>query len=251
MQHRRTGLIAVCVLLASTNFALSAAWQFDASGRNSRFSWSSVHGTNPTLLGQVDGPWMGSPIVTTDGVFFNSSHAADPMNFVVDSNNPQKQADERWVISTVAKPPINAGGAVGVDGSLPLGAPNLEFVRVVETGTYVSDNPLADFTRNQSVFVTIFDPFGFAPTQGLDITFNPDGTWIAVTEVDLLAATFGQGAKTIQIDLTNILNIATTAPSTASITKTSSLIIIPEPASAMFAIVCASFVVCRRRRHAN
>lgn len=248
MQIRLIGTVIASAILVGSSVVQAAAWQHNAFGRNSSFSWSSVHSTNPDLLGQTEDPGMGSPTVTTSGISFLSEFADDPMNFIVDSNNQQIATDERWVMSTVAKAPVNAGQALHIDGSDPLGAPALGFVEVFETGTYVSDDPENDFVRNQTVFVTIMDPFAFVPTTPLDITFHPNGTWSAHAYVDLLAATGGSGASTIQVDLTNILAISSTAPSTATIRKTSSVIMFPEPGTAVLALFAVPVLLRRRNR---
>lgn len=248
MRHRLFGLVTLVALAAAANTTWAEAWDFNASGRNSRFSWSSIHSTTPGLLGRTEAEGMGSPLVTTNGVFFNNSYPADPMDFVVNAANPQKIADERWVMSTAPKAPVSAGQALNVDGSDPAGAPPIPFVRVFEMGTYESDDPIADFDLAPSIFITVFDPFAFIPSTPLSVTFYPDGTWLAKAEIDLVAATFGAGVTTMQIDLINDLRLRVGAASTASITKTSSLIIIPEPMTIGLVMLASPVVLLRRRR---
>lgn len=193
---------------------------------------------------------MGAPDVSPLGVFFQGSHPADPMNFVVDVNDTQVDTDERWVMSTVPVAPVNAGNALNLNGSNPPGAAAFESISVIETGTYVSNDPLNDFSRNQSIAITVFDTFVFPPPFAMfDIVFNPNGTWVATANIDLLAATGGAGVQTMQIDLINILALTQSGLSAnASITKSSSRIYVPEPSTVIFSMFALPMLLVRRRR---
>ncbi|MCB9853016.1 MAG: PEP-CTERM sorting domain-containing protein [Phycisphaerales bacterium] len=250
MHLRNTFFIAAIAVFATTSAVFSAPWTVNASGQNSRFSWSAVHSSNPGLLGHTTETAMGSPDVSPLGLFFQGSHASDPMDFVVDVNDTQVDTDERWVMSTVPAAPVAAGNALNLNGSNPPGAAPFDSIRVVETGTYVSNNPLADFSRNQSIAITIFDPFTFTfPFAMLDLAFYPNGTWVATAEIDLLAPTFGAGVKTMQVDLINILALTQSGISAnASITKTSSYIYVPEPSTVILSLVALPMIFVRRRR---
>ncbi len=244
MQLRSLRIVVAAAIVSTASVATAAPWNFNAAGQNSRFGWSTNHASN--LLGQTQGPWMGSPVVTEDGVFFNSAYAMDPMNFTVDAANPQRSTDERWVMSTV---PSGAGGAIGLQGSNPPGAPRFESITFIETGTYVSDNPAADFGgSNQSAFLFVYAPIPtVVPFTPLNVTFNQDGTWIATAVIDLLALPGGLGADTMEIHLINTLTVSPTAPN-SSMTKLTASVIIPEPASLLLILGAAPTLLIRRRR---
>lgn len=254
MHLRKLHIFVICTVLLPAPLLHASAWDFNSSGHNDRLSWTSENTTSPGDYGHTQADNMGSPVVTEAGVFFSDANADDPMHFVVDSVTTEIETDDRWVLSTAANPTFPFGNT-GLDGADDPLAPNFEFVSVVEHGTYVSADPSTDFGRNQNVFVTIWDTVTFVPNVPLSITFTDDGSgtggsWVAEAYVDLLPFTGGAGAETIQIDLTNILRVTQAAPSTASITKTSADIYIPEPATAMGLILCVSpLLMIRRSRH--
>ncbi len=245
-------MVAFSAVSLAVQSVHAAGWAgFAAEGSNNAFGWSSVDDFDPTMAGHIgsDGALMGTPSINENGFFFLNP------NFVVDSNDVEINSVNEWGVSISG---TNVGSITIPD--VPGGSnPDLiTDIIIRESGTYVSDNPQADFNLQTSITVTQVapaPPLPFLPFETKSVflasyNFYPDGTWDVelIYEADKSAILSPTGFDTFRLDLTNLFQLTPTGVANgSSITKTRADVIIPEPATSLLLIFGAVAAMRRRR----
>ena len=243
--------IAAASLISTTAYAVD--FNFNQAGQTSAFGWN---GQSPAFGHTgTDNQNMGSPTVNSNGFFFINEFG--DMNYVVNAGTPNINSQVEWAAST--KGAVVFGQAV--QGSNPGGAAPITQIIVRESGTFVSQDPQADFSITQSFGIQFFDPsppfpFNIAPyaVSLPQPTFDLiNGTWqteitIDITTLDLGGIFAPAGADTMAFDLTNIIALSPEAATSASITKTRAEIFTPEPGTLCLLGLGLIAVGVRRRR---
>jgi len=243
--------IAATLALITARPLLAGPWAMSPEGSNSAFGWSSIDDVDPTLAGGIgaDGPLMGSPTVNENGFFFLSP------NITVDANDTEVNSVNEWGVSISG---TNVGNISIPNDNVAPNADLITDIIVRESGTYVSNDPLADFSVLATLVVTQvapnpplpFLPFDSVSAFTADVNFNPDGTWDVqfVFEADKSSILSPTGFDTFRLDLTNQLQLLPSGIANgSSITKLRSDVIIPEPASAAMLLLGSTLVLIRRR----
>jgi|GEM_PF-2486429 len=253
-------LIAAVAMVALSAVSLvgqsahAAGWAgFAAEGSNNAFGWSSVDDFDASMAGHIgtDGALMGTPSINENGFFFLNP------NFTVDANDVEIDSVNEWGVSISG---TNIGSITIPD--VPGGSnPDLITEIIVrESGTYVSDDPQADFNLQTSITVTQVapsPPLPFLPFEtksvtllGGDYNFYPDGTWDVelIYEADKSAILSPTGFDTFRLDLTNLFQLTPTGVGNgSSISKTRADVIIPEPATSLLLMMGVAVGLRRRR----
>jgi len=244
-------IAAIALFIASQPLAAGPWVGFAAEGSNQAFGWSSIDDFNPALAGDTspDGALMGTPSINENGFFFLSP------NITVDANDTEVNAVNEWGVSISG---TNVGSISIPDDNVGPNPDLITDIIVRESGTYVSNDPLADFNVVVTLVVTQvapapplpFLPFDNVSAFTADVNFHPDGTWDVefAFEADKSSILSPTGFDTFRLDLTNQLQLLPSGISNgSSITKLRSDVIIPEPATAAMLLLGSSIVLIRRR----
>lgn len=235
-------VLGMAAVLSGASRVWAAPFAINASGQNAAFGWN----TNYTNGGHFNagGAAMGSPTVTTDGFFFQNQFG--DMNFLV-TPGQSINSENRWLVSTVNS------ASPSVPGSSPAGGAPFQFVRVRESGTYNSANPAADFSITQTFSIFRYNPIPPGTTGNIllpNVTFHANGTWEVEYQLDVgdPIPNANLPFNTLQLTLTNILQVDGNAPQGTFIRKTFAAVIFPEPGSLAFLGFGLALVLRRKRK---
>jgi hypothetical protein len=235
-------MLSITASLAFTAAAHAVPFAFNASGQNAAFGWNSNYVNGGHF--NAGGAAMGSPTVTTDGMFFQNQFGN--MNFLV-APGETINSENRWLIS------INNSANPPVQGSNPAGAAPFQFIKVREEGTYNSADPLNDFSITQTFSVFRYQPLPPGTTGNIqlpNVTFHPNGTWDVEYTLNVgdPIPNANLPFQTLQLTLTNIIGVDGAAPAGTFMRKTYAAVIFPEPGTLALLAFAAPLVLRRRRK---